>query len=58
MEEYLSPKQQYQGKEPLFVLLWTAGLNHAVKNGGELTVSRAAQRVSESLVVGKEGSAE
>ena len=54
----MSPKQQYQGKEPLFVLLWTAGLNHAVKNRGELTVSRAAQRVSESLVVGKEGSAE
>lgn len=45
MEEYLSPKQWYQGKEPLFVLLWTAGLSHAV-NRGELTVSQGS---SESL---------
>ena len=38
----MSQKQWYQGEEPLFVLLWTAGLSHTVKDREELTTSQGS----------------
>jgi len=55
MEKYLSLKQWYQGKEPLFVLLWIAGLSHAVKNREELTVSQGSSEHLRKLGGGQGG---
>lgn len=55
MEKYLSPKQRYQGKEPLFVLLWIAGLSHAMKNKAGLTVSQGSSERLRKLGGGQGG---